>query len=99
MSTRAFENGDLLIAMRMNSLEHVRGDLKVSDNAVLQGAHRRDGAGRSADHLLRLVADGDDLLRVGAHVHRNDRGLTDHNALAFNENKGIGGAEVDPNIL
>ena len=42
-------------------LDHLLGDLEVGDDAVAQGADGLDVAGRAADHLLGLVADGEDL--------------------------------------
>jgi hypothetical protein len=42
--------------------QHRFGDFEVSDDAVLHRTNRDDVAGRAAEHLLRFLADSEDLL-------------------------------------
>ena len=78
-------------------LEHGGRDVEVGDHAVLERTDRHDRSGRAADHFLGRRADGEH--RVAAHVDRHNGRLTHHNALAFHENQGVRGAEINADIL
>lgn len=80
------------------SLEHIRRDVEVGDNAVLEGTDCGYGAGSSADHLFSLRAYGDNSGRVVLLVDRNNGGLSDDDALALYENKSVGGTQIDTDI-
>jgi hypothetical protein len=58
--------------------EEAFGDLEVRDRAAAKGPDGNDVPGRAADHLPRLVTDGEHL--VGAVVERDDRRLVDDDA-------------------
>jgi hypothetical protein len=77
-------------------IQHLLGDLKVSDDTIL---HRLDGdniTGRAAQHFLGFLADG---LNFASRLVQRDNGrLVDNNALSFRENKRIGGAKVNGKV-
>ena len=56
----------------------------------------RERVGRMVDHVLRLVADGQDAM--GAFLDCDDGGLVDDDAFAGNGDQGIRGAEVDSHV-
>ncbi len=77
-------------------VQHLLGDLEVGDNAVL---HRLDGddvARRTAQHLLRLFANG--LYFTGVLVDGHDGGLVDHDALAPRVDEGVRRPQIDREI-
>src|SRR3954449_7304055 len=76
--------------------QHPLGRLEVGDDAVLQRADGHDVARRTADHPLRLGADGEDPRGVG--VDRDDARLVEHDALAADVDEGVGGAEVHGHV-
>ena len=83
-------------------LEHLLGDGEVGDHAVLHRADGGDVARRLAEHLLGRHADRlDRLLGVGPAFGANGdhRGLVQHDALAAHVDQGVGGAEVDRQIV
>jgi hypothetical protein len=83
-------------------LEHLLGDGEVGDHAVLHRADGLDVARHLAQHLLGFLADGlDRLLAVGAAflADRHHRRLIEHDALAAHVDQGVGGAEVDREIV
>ena len=77
-------------------LKHRRGDIEISDHAVLERLDGNDGAGRSADDLLCLLADGAGL--VGAGIDRDDRRLAHDDASAACIDQGIGRTEINSDI-
>ena len=77
--------------------EHPLGDLEIGDHAVLHRADRLDVAGRAAEHLFRLGADRFDL--VGQFVEHDDRRLAHDDAAIPGIDEGIGGAEVDRQVV
>ena len=70
---------------------------EVRDHAILQRTDRRDAARRSAEHALRVIADGHHF--VGAGLHRHHRGLSQNDAVIFNINEGVSRAEIDTDVL
>ena len=76
--------------------QHLLGDVEVGDDAVLEGADRRDRARRAPEHPLRLDADGVDVAR--ALVDRDHGRLREHDATAAHVDEGVGGAEVDRHV-
>src|SRR5690606_35306147 len=77
--------------------QHRLGDVEVGDDAVLHRADGGDVAGRAAEHAFGLVADGADLAALG--VQGDDGGFAEHDALVFDVNEGVGGAEVDADVV
>jgi hypothetical protein len=73
--------------------KHGFGNLEIGDYTILQWADGDDVAGRAAEHSLGLVAHGKDA--IGALLNRNDRGLAENDALVFDINECICGAEID----
>jgi hypothetical protein len=79
-------------------LDHLLGDFEVGDHAVAQRPDRLDVAGRAADHLLRFLADREDLLAPAIDGDRDHRRLVQHDALALDVHQRIGCAEVDRHV-
>jgi hypothetical protein len=78
---------------------HRLGDLEVGDDAVL---HRPDGddvAGGAAEHLLGVLADGDDPLRVALALDGDDARLVGDDPLALHVREGRGGPEIDGQVV
>ena len=82
-------------------LEHLLGDGEVGDDAVLHGPDRGDVARRAPEHLLGREADLlDHLLAVRPVLpDRDHRGFVQDDALAPRVDQGIGGAEVDCEVV
>src|SRR5215211_7869329 len=76
--------------------QHLLGHVEVGDDAVLERADRRDGAGRAAEHPLRLDPDRVHLPR--ARVDRDDRRLGQHDAAPAHVDERVGSAEVDGHV-
>ncbi len=56
--------------------------------------------GRAAEHLLRLGADGEHAAAAArVLLHRDDRGLVADDALALDVDQGVGGAQIDRQIV
>ena len=77
-------------------VQHLLGLLEVGDHTVLHRLDRHDVARRAAEHLLGLLADCFDLIRVL--VDRDDRRFVDDNPFAVREDKCVGGSQVDRKI-
>ncbi len=77
-------------------VEHLLGDFEVGDDAIFHGLDSHDVAGRAAQHLFGLFADGLDLARVL--VDGDDRGLIHHDALAPCVDQRVGRPQVDGKI-
>ena len=79
-------------------LDHLLRDLEVGDDAVAQGADGLDVAGRAADHLLGLVADGQDLLAPVLVADRHHGRLVEDDAAALDVDQRVGRAEIDRHV-
>ena len=77
--------------------QHLLGRLEVGDDAVAHRLDRRDVARRAPEHLLGLGADR--LDRAGGVVDGHDRRLADDDARAAREDAGVGGAEIDGEVV
>ena len=66
--------------------DHPLRDLEVGDRPLAQGTHGDDVARRAADHLPRLVAHRQHVLRAA--VERDDRGLVQDDAPALARRRG-----------
>ena len=83
-------------------LEHLLGDRKVGDHAVLHRADDGDGARCLAQHVLGGQADGlNRLLGVWAafHADGHNRGLVKDYTSAAHVNQCVGRAEVNCQIV
>jgi hypothetical protein len=83
-------------------LEHLLGHGEVGDHAVLHRTNDGNGARRLAEHLLGALADGLNRLfgvRATFHADGHDRRLIEHDALAAHVDQGIGGTEVDGQVI
>ena len=78
-------------------LQHIGRDVEIGDDAVLQGTHRHDAAGGTADDSLCLAAHAAHLVGLG--VHRHDRGLAHDDALALHVDQSIGSTQINANVL
>jgi hypothetical protein len=76
--------------------QHPLGDLKICNHAI---PHRANGAYiamRAPEHLLRLVAYGNDLL--GIPVERHNGGFVQNDALPLHVNESVRGAKVNGQV-
>jgi hypothetical protein len=76
--------------------DHALGDLEVGDGTLAQRSDCHDVARRSADHLPRLVAHGEDVLRAA--VEGDDRRLVENDALPPRVHEGVGGTQIDGEV-
>src|SRR6478735_9218670 len=76
--------------------EHLLGDVKVGDDAVLERADRADRPGRAAEHPFRL--DTNCVHLAAALVDRDDRRLAEDDASSPDVDKRVRGAEVDGHV-
>src|SRR3954451_19163081 len=76
--------------------QHLFCDIEVSDQAVLEGADRGDGAGRAAEHAFRFDPDGVDFARAA--VDRDHAGLRENDAATAHVDERVGGPEIDSHI-
>src|SRR5208283_4687645 len=80
--------------------QHVLGDLEVGYDAVLERPDGDDRARRAAEHLLRLGSDREHAPRAARiFLHRDHRRLVAHDAFALHIDEGVGGAEIDCQIV
>jgi hypothetical protein len=77
--------------------QHRLGDIEVGDDAVFHRADGGDVAGGAAQHAFGFVANGTDLAGLGVESH--DRGFTEDNALVFDVNERVGGAQIDADVV
>ena len=96
MTTRGLTHDLAVVRLADEVLEHLLRHLEVGDDAVLHRADGDDVAGRAAEHLLGVAADGFDL--VGDLVDRDDRRLGDDDAAPLRVDERVGRAEVDRQI-
>ena len=80
-------------------LDHLLGDFEVGDDPVAHRTDRFHVTGRAAQHLLGLDADSVDDLAAADVAQRDHRRLVEHDALALHVNQGVGGAEIDGDIV
>jgi hypothetical protein len=71
---------------------------EVGDDAVAQRADGLNVAGRAAQHHLRFVADGQNLLLALDLGDRHHRRLVQDDARALDVDQGIGGAQIDRHV-
>src|SRR5207237_2693870 len=81
-------------------LQHLLGVGEVGDHAVLHGTHGRDMPGRAPEHGLGLGADRDDYLAAapGLVLHRDHRGLVEHDALVAHIDQGVRRTQIHHQI-
>ena len=80
--------------------EHRLGDVEVGNDAVLQRPDGPDRPGGPPEHLLRLLADGADLVDpAGIRLHGDDRGLVRHDPSSLGVYERVGGPEIDREIV
>ena len=77
--------------------QHRLRDVEVGDHAILHRADGGDIAGRAAQHPLRIFADGTDL--AGRGIEGDHGRLTQHDALVFDVNESVGGAQIDADVV
>jgi hypothetical protein len=97
MTTRGETTLELLCTLLDEVAQHRLGDVEVGDDAVLHRADGGDVAWGAAEHLLGFVADGQDL--AGGGVDRDDGRLAQHDALVLDVDEGVGGAQVDADVV
>ena len=86
-----------LVCLTDEVTQHLLGHLEVVDHAVLERPDGADRAGRAAQHALGLAAHGVNF--AGAVVDSDDRRLGEHDAAAADVDEGVGGAQVDGDVV
>lgn len=76
--------------------EHGLRHVVVGDDAVLERVFGGERLGRVVDHVLRLVADGENAM--GALFDGDDGGLVDDDALARHRDERVRGSKVDGHV-
>ena len=89
---RVLADRRLVDERREHGLRHV----VVGDDAVFERMLGGERLGRVVDHVLRLVADGENAM--GALLDGDDRGLVDDDALARHRDERVRGSKVDGHI-
>ena len=79
-------------------LDHLLGDIEVSDDAVTQGPDCLNVAGRAPQHELGLLADSQHLGLAAAGSYRHHRGLIQDDTAALDVDQRVGGAKVDRHV-
>ena len=91
-----------LAAMRAvnKMLEHHRGNLEISDDAILQRPYRRQIARRAPQHLFRLRTISDNLLPPVLRIFRDrhHRRLIQNQSFTTHINQRVGSAQVNRQI-
>jgi hypothetical protein len=77
--------------------KHGFGHFEVGNDTVPQGADRDNISRSSSEHSFGVVTNGKDL--IGSCFHSDDRGLTEDNPVISGIYEGIGGAEIDSDIV
>ena len=72
---------------------------RTPGNITTHRPMRGDVAGGAAEHALGLGADGGDLAHAISVAHRDDRRLVEDDALAADVDEGVGGAQVDRQVV
>src|SRR5581483_10380023 len=81
-------------------LQHLLGDGEVGDDAVTQRADAGDVVRRAAEHALGVEPHRFDFLGAADVVADGDhRRLVEHDAFITNEDQGVGGAEVNGQVV
>ncbi len=78
-------------------LQHLLGDIEVSDHPILHGLDGYDIAWGSTQHVLGFTANGFNL--VIDLINGDDGRLVDNDSLASGINQGIGGTQINGKIL
>ena len=99
MTTRGASQNAVAAGLADEALQHGRGNVKIRNNAVLEGAHRHDGAGCAANDRLGLMADAAHPQLVAARVHGDDAWLAHDDAAALHVHKGVGGAQINADVF
>ena len=71
---------------------HLFGNFKIGDDAVLERASYLNAGVFTPHHLFGFFADGNDFL--GGDLAGDNRGLVEDDSLAFDKYQGIGGAQI-----
>ena len=79
-------------------LDHVFGNVEIGDHAIAQRTNRLDVAGRAAQHLLCLVAHGQNLVLALIGRDRDHGRFVQHDAAPLDVNQRVGRAEIDGDI-
>ena len=87
-----------LCTLRMKCLIISSATSKSAMTPSRKRADGRDVAGRAAQHHLRLVADGEDLLLALDLGDGDDRRLVQHDAAALDVDQRVGRAEIDRHV-
>ena len=77
--------------------KHGFGDFEISDDTVFHWADGGDVARGTAEHFFSFVTDGTDFFAIL--VDGNDTGFAKDNAAVFGEDEGVGGTEVDSDVV
>jgi len=78
-------------------LQHLLGDIEISDHPILHGLDGNDIARCSTEHFLGFTANGFNL--VIDLINGDDGRLVDNDSLASGIDEGIGGTQINGKIL
>ena len=78
-------------------LQHLLGDIEISDHPILHGLDGNDIARCSTQHLLGFTPNSFNL--VGDLINGDDGRLVDNDSLASGINEGIGRTQVNGKVL
>ena len=81
--------------------EHFLGNVQIGNHTVFHRADGLDAARGAAEHFFRFRAhrQRDFLAGIDIGLHRHHRRFVQHNAFAFDVNQGIGGSQVDGQVV
>src|SRR5919202_2653573 len=89
-------DGEALMYLANEVVQHQLGDIDVTDDAVFQRTNGDDVGRRTTNHALRVRTDGQRPFGLG--IDRDHRGLIDDDALAAYQHERVRRAEIDTNI-
>ena len=77
--------------------QHGLRDIEISDHPVFHRTNRGDITRGAPEHLFGLIAHGEHFARN--RMNRDDAGFAEHNTFIFYVDEGIGGAQVDTDVV
>src|SRR5664280_2711087 len=89
-------HADAIVNLPDEVLDHLLRHVEVTDDSVAERTDGDDVCRSPAHHALRLGTDGQDPLGLG--VHSDDAGLAYDDAAVTNVDKGVGRAQVYPDV-
>src|SRR6266513_1312190 len=85
-----------IVHFRDEMSQHRLCYFEIGNDAILEWTHRDNVCRRAAKHALGFVTYRQHSVRAG--LHRHDRWLAQNNPLILYVNKGVRGAQIDPDV-